>query len=168
MFFDYSKCAFTVNSTYKCFRKSNSGLSANRRHAALSLRLSGHSTFEFQNKKENAEAGDIVFIPPGIDYYIEEENVNLIAMHINLFGERDASIRIIHTKKPEVFAKLFERILEEWQEKREGYEYKCTSLLYSVFAELEKTEVLEVERDFELINSGVIYLRENFFRKDIL
>jgi len=167
MFFDYTKCAFTVNSIYKCYRKTNSGPSVNRRRTAIALRLSGHSTFEFQNKSESAGSGDIVFIPPGVDYYIEEANVSLIAIHLNLFGESDTSIRIVHTKKPEVFVKLFERILEEWNEKREGYEYRCTSHLYSVFAELEKTETMDVEREFELINNGVIYLRENFFRKDI-
>jgi len=167
MFYNFTNCAFTVNSAYKCFRKSNSGLSVNRRHTAISLRLSGRTTFEFQNKKERVGAGDIVFIPPGVDYYIDEENVELIALHLNLFGKTDTTIRIMHTKNPEIFIKLFERILEEWKEKREGYEYRCTSLLYSVFSELEKTEVLDTERDFELIKNGVIYLRENFFKQEI-
>ena len=167
MFFDYTKCAFTVNSIYKCYRKTNRGASTDRRHTAISLRLSGRTTFEFQNKKEHAAAGDIVFIPPGVDYYIDEENVELIALHLNLFGRKDTAIRVMHTKKPEIFIKLFERVLEEWQEKREGYEYRCTSLLYSVFAELEKTEVLDIEREFELIKNGVVYLRENFYRNDI-
>lgn len=167
MFFDYTKCAFTVNSIYKCYRKTNKVSNTDRRHTAISLRLSGDTTFEFQNKKEHAGAGDIVFIPPGVDYYIDEKDVELIALHLNLFGKSDTSIRVIHTKKPEIFIKLFERILQEWKEKREGYEYRCTSLLYSIFAELEKTEILDIERDFELIKTGVIYLRENFFRQDI-
>lgn len=162
MFYNSKNRGITVRNAYRSLRDTKVFFNSGRTHTALSFRLSGYSIFEFQNKRVTAEAGSIAFIPPGVDYTIYQGNDEVIGLHLNVYGENENTIQIISSQDPGLFAELFNRIYLEWSEKRDGYENRCNSLLYTIFAELEHAENRLLDSRFRLIREGVLCMRTEF------
>lgn len=162
MFYNNKNIGFSIRYVYKSKRGTQTCFCGGRKITALSLRLSGYSIFEFQNKRIKAEAGSLTYIPPGVDYTLQEGMDELIIIHLDAFGQNEDTIQIINTQDSVFYAELFNQIYLIWESKCEGYTNLCLSLLYTLFSELEKKELQFHSSSYPLIRDSVVYMRSNF------
>lgn len=135
-----------------------------RRRSAISFRISGCTKFSCGGKELSAQEGTVAYIPEGVDYKrISAEDEELIIIHLKSFGEEENCIQVFEPKYPVAFSDIFYRILDEWEQRKPGYEHRCTALLYQI---LEKLEIYEetcmLQGEQQIISKGLIYLNMHF------
>ena len=167
MFYNNKNLGFSIRYVYKSKRRTRTVFNSGRKITALSLRLSGYSIFEFQNKRMKAAAGSLTYIPPDVDYTLHEGMDELIIIHLNAFGQNEDTIQIINTQDSVLYAELFHQIYMIWESKCEGYANLCLSLLYKIFGELEKSETPHPCTHYDLIKDGVVWMRTHFQSPDV-
>lgn len=144
-------------------------------HYQLLYKLSGEAVITFDTKTVREKANDLRFTPNPANW----EYPPLYCAHVVEYGE---SINIgfvsdsplpkeIIVKKSNASANLknlFQKIHQQWHYKREGYYYKCMSLLYDIFAELMKAESTYLPMKlYQQILPAVEYIDDHFTEQHI-
>ncbi|MBR2466909.1 MAG: helix-turn-helix transcriptional regulator [Clostridia bacterium] len=73
---------------------------------------------------------------------------------------------VISAKDKEKLAPLFKRIFSVWVSKDAGYRFECISLLYKIFAELERSS-FGAKSHFEKIKPAIYMISERFLDRNI-
>lgn len=165
----YEGKAFCITNVFGIKRPGHMSVNKGRIHSALSFRISGQARFEYQNKTVQAGAGQIVYVPAGVDYKLTEKEEELIVLHLKVCGDPGSEIECYEPRDSPVVAKVFAEIRDTWQGRRPGCSYRCTALLYQIFAMIEDEKSREFYTDGEnrLIRDAVLYLRAHFTDPDI-
>lgn len=162
MFYSNRELAFYIKDVFKATRSVRVSTSENRKHTAMSFRLSGKAVFEYNGKTVTAEPGSIIYIPPGIDYKITEEEQTLIILHLATYND-DHEIEMVKPKNFNAYLELFEEMLKEAEQKRVGYKHRLSSMLSLILAklEIESNEKYSMP-EYHRIERGVDYMRANY------
>lgn len=137
-------------------------------HNELIFHFSGESTVNFSGKILNTAPATIRFLPKG---NASVYNVSRITTGecIDIFFDTDKPI------SPEAFVisadinrigTLFKKAFTLWVARDDGYYFECISLLYKIFAEIEKQTYLP-EKEFGKIKPAVDYINNNFMSENI-
>ena len=164
MFYNNHAIGFIIQNVLHIKRPSDVVYNKARARSAVSFRISGHTKFSCCGKELLASEGTVAYIPKGVDYKrVSSEDEELIIIHLKSFGEEERCIQVFDPKYPVAFSDIFYRILDEWEQRKPGYEHRCTSLLHQMFEKLEiyeETYMLQSEQ--QVLSKGLIYLNMHF------
>ncbi len=131
--------------------------------------LSGNSSVKFNGLTLLREKDTINFLPKGkTDEYIVDNHIKIEC--IDIFFDTDKPISdvafICKVQNNILIANLFKKIFSVWVAKNEGYYFECISLLYKIFAEMEKESYIP-EKQYKLIKPAIDFISENFLNEKI-
>lgn len=104
---------------------------AARPYHALALRLRGGASFSGGGQSANTNAGDVLYMPAGLAYTVSytEEN-EILVVHFD--SDLNAPMENFQLSNAQSCALLFQKLLNIWHTKTDGYYYAALS----VFGEL--------------------------------
>ncbi len=135
----------------------------------LIFHFSGTSTVQFNGKTLFCDTDTVRFLPKGEnrEYIVEREDYG---EYIDIFFDTDVPVSdeafCLKAENSVVTASLFKKIFSVWTSKTEGYYFECISLLYKIFAELQKKAYLS-GRQYNYIKPAVDYIEGHFLKECI-
>ncbi len=166
MFYQDPKSAFRILGVFYVERARREIFAHDRRHAALSYRITGSSVFEDAEGKKEARDGAVAYIPAGCDYHhVNREHERILILHLEQYGEADKTLQVL--SNAEAAEPLFCQLLSVWEAGGEGAYPRCMSILYSIFALLCERQSQKSAPPPNAIAAGVTALRENFRNHDL-
>ncbi len=135
----------------------------------LIFNLSGQNTVYFNGKALVAYPNTIRFLPDGpVTEYVVDREIKGSCIDIVFSADRVISEEAFITSPIDnsKIAALFKKAFSIWVAKNEGYHFECISLLYKIFAELQKESYLP-EKDYKKIEPAVSFINEHFISENI-
>lgn len=135
----------------------------------LIFHFSGKSTVRFNGKTLKCEKDVIRFLPKGEnnEYLVEREECGEC---IDIFFDTDLPISeeafVLNPHNNAAIETLFKKLFFLWVSKNEGYYFECISLLYKIFAEIQKQNYIP-EKQYQTIKPAIDYISENFLNTKI-
>ena len=135
----------------------------------LIYHFSGKSTVHFNGKLLDVGENTIRFLPKGEnkEYIVEEEELGEcidVCFDTNIPLSNEAFT--IKIRENTTIGSLFKKIFAIWVSKNDGYYFECISLLYKIFAELQKKNYIP-QNQYNLIKPAIEYIEENFLGRKI-
>lgn len=162
MFYNNPNCTYIIHDIFHVIRKNGTISYKARDFTGIAFRFSGIGKFVANGTVTDAVSGSITYIPEGTDFDIESNGEEIIFLHVKAIGEENENILSITPANPDTFASLFRKIYEEWQQRKTGYKNRCTSILYTIFEKLEKTNSEPSNNKTSLISKGLLYMNTHF------
>lgn len=166
MFYQNREGSLRVLGAFYVEREAREILERDRRHTALSYRVTGSSVFEDEEGKKEARDGAITYIPVGCDYrHSNSERERILILHLEAHGDSDKRIQVVQNAS---FAEpLFRNLLAAFESGEAAGYARCMSILYQLFALLCERQPAEGAPPPAAILAGVVALRENFRNPNI-
>ena len=139
------------------------------KHNELIYHINGKSTVHFNGKTFNTKENTIRFLPKGKnkEYNVEKWEFGEC---IDVFFDTDVPISneafVIDLVKNANIANLFRKLFTVWVSRSDGYYFECKSLLYKIFAEIQKLNYLPKEQ-YDTIKPAIKYIEKNFLNNKI-
>lgn len=135
----------------------------------LIFHLSGESTVFFNGKQLDVKKDTIRFLPQGeIHEYIVKRKER--GECIDIFFNTDIPVTneafVLKLNQSEKIKSLFKKIFSVWVAKGDGYYFECVSIIYKIFAELQKKNYIP-ESQFNSIKPAIDYIEKHFLDKKI-
>ena len=156
----YAEGTFSIRDVFWIKQKSCSSPATGRTHSALSVRLQGSALFRSQGREICVNPGDVIFIPAGVDYWIDHDEEELIILHLDA-SVQFSGIEVLTPQDTGSVLSLLKELFRLWKQQQPGYRNLCTAKLYELFALLQ-TQTQAPKGKFALIEPGVIYLNGHF------
>ena len=143
------------------------------KHSVVSNELiyhfDGKSTVYFNGKVLETEENTIRFLPKGeVREYIVDKHIR--GECIDIFFDTDIPLSdeafVIKITENTTIANLFKKLFAVWISKNDGYYFECISLLYKIFAEMQKKNYIP-QNQYDLIKPAIEYVEENFLANKI-
>lgn len=129
-------------------------------------KISGENYTHFNGKTLRTTPGCVYFLPKceSAVYYVERLTAGEC---IDIFFDTDIPLYheafMINVSADKKIHPLFERFLNTWLAKKEGYYYKCMGIFYEILSELQKaTSNYLPQNKYALIEKGVDYIHLHF------
>ena len=135
----------------------------------LIFNISGHSTVYFNGIRLENLPGNVRFLPKGPtkQYDVLRQNRGEC---IDIFFDTDKPVSneafVKSVSSNEKVGNLFKRIFALWVSKEKGYYFESISLLYRIFAELEK-ESSSPKKHADKIAPAIDFIHNEFLKRDI-
>ncbi len=135
----------------------------------LIYNLSGESTVFFNGKSLENTKDTIRFLPQGeISEYVVKRKER--GECIDICFDSDSPIAeeafILKLSQSEKIKSLFKKIFSVWVAKGDGYYLECVSIIYKIFAELQKKNYIP-ENQILAIKPAIDYIENHFLEKKI-
>ena len=135
----------------------------------LIFKLSGESTVFFNGKQLDVKKDTIRFLPQGeIHEYIVKRKEH--GECIDIFFNTDIPVTneafVLKLNQSEKIKSLFKKIFSVWVAKGDGYYFECVSIIYKIYAELQKKNYIP-ESQFNSIKPAIDYIEKHFLDKKI-
>lgn len=135
----------------------------------LIFHLSGESTVFFNGKQLDVQKDTVRFLPQGeIHEYIVKRKER--GECIDIFFNTDIPVTneafVLKLNQSEKIKSLFKKIFSVWVAKGDGYYFECVSIIYKIFAELQKKNYIP-ESQFNSIKPAIDYIEKHFLDKKI-
>lgn len=130
----------------------------------LIYHISGKMSIYFNGKTEMCDDNTLRFLPKGENrgYTVtREENGDCIDIFFDTDKPISSEMFTIKLNNGTAAAPIFKKIFSLWVAKCDGYYFECISLLYKVFAMLQKQTYLP-EKQYKKIKPAIDYINENF------
>ncbi|MBQ4050560.1 MAG: hypothetical protein IJD13_02945, partial [Oscillospiraceae bacterium] len=123
----------------------------------LVFNFSGTSTLYFDDQVVQLVPDQIRFMPKGENHLYElERKIHGDCIDIFFQTDRPVSEKLFlqMAAEPGMMAGLFRKAFSVWAAKNEGYVFECISILYRIFAEMQKQHYIPEEK-YSLIRPAV-------------
>lgn len=143
----------------------NGDLSSNE----LIFHFSGKSKVYFNGKVFDVEENTIRFLPKGDnkEYIVEKEELGEC---IDVFFDTNIPLSdeafLLKIRENATIRNLFKKLFAIWVSKNEGYYFECISLLYKIFAEIQKKKYIP-KNQYNAIKPAIEYIEDNFLNGKI-
>lgn len=130
----------------------------------LIYHFSGRATVTFNGKRLETAPDTVRFLPAGEvrEYVVERHEFGEC---VDIFFDSDVPVSdeafVIQVRQNEAIKQLFKKFFAVWVAKGEGYYFECVSLLYRIFAELQKKSYIP-EAQYLRIKPVVDYINDRF------
>lgn len=102
-----------------------------RYYDTLSIRFEGEATFKSETDTLTVGRGDLLYIPRRSRYSQQSNGETVIAFHFINYSQKPTSApERITFENVEEAETLFRDAYNAWNQKKPGYKYECTALLY--------------------------------------
>ena len=167
MFFTNTELSLELLGVFKLKRTATSQKSVSERnYDSLSIRLSGAGHFKTDTANLSVKRGDVLYIPKNAMYTQKTDGETIIAIHfINYTFDKNSKTRAISVSDIGKLEKIYTDMYDIWKEKKQGYRYKCTALLYELLYFLNVSECDRFEGDFltdRLTERAIDYIHRNY------
>ena len=151
------------------YSEKESSFSPNLKHNELIFHFSGQLTVYFDNRTYEAKVGTVRFLPKGSwkKYQVVRSESGEC---IDVFFETDAPVSAeafeVNMMQNEKIGGLFKKLFSVWVSKNDGYYFEAISLLYRIFAELQKSRYTP-KKHSEKIAPAISLMHTEFLKKEI-
>ncbi len=158
--FQYDDLLIEIIDVLYIERKKQRYIQPKRPFHVLSKRVDGSSDFFLANNSVNVSTDKLLYIPANTEYKRHSiGNETLVAIHFNILNRETSEPALIDIDTDEC-NKAFYEIYQIWCEKRIGYKYKCSSLLYdflskSVIEKSKSKEYYKLQKSIEYIHNNL-------------
>lgn len=135
----------------------------------LIYHFSGKSTVCFNGKTLDDGENAIRFLPKGecSEYIVDrKERGECIDICFDTDLPLSGEAFVIKLSDNTTIGNLFKKLFAVWVSKNDGYYFECISLLYKIFAEMQKQNYLP-QNQYNLIKPAIEYIEENFLLSKI-
>ncbi len=138
-------------------------------NSELIFHFSGQATVFFDKSVLKTSPNTIRFLPSGIvsKYEVERE---IIGECIDVFFDTDKPVSlnafVLDVNTKEHIGLLFKKLFSVWVSKEEGYYFESLSLLYKIFAEIQKSNYLPYEQYLK-IKPAIDEINNEFLNKSL-
>ncbi len=134
----------------------------------LIFKLSGKAEVEFSGEHMSEKAGSVRFLCAGEHdgrYIVDStEPGDCIDVYFMCREEMPSPCALADFPDSAPLRSLFIKLQKTWVLRSEGYYNECMSLLYAIFAQLEKEEARYLPgKSYEKIRPGIEYIEKNCF-----
>lgn len=140
------------------------------------FRISGCSNFFFHKsngeflEKITVSAGELIYIPPNIDYHQTTEGEEIIAIHVAIQNSTSKDYSKIKFEDLKNIKKLFFSLHECWASRKNGYYYETLSIFYKIFSLIQKQKsetFLNLSKNEQKLLPAVKYIKTNYSNPNI-
>lgn len=141
----------------------------NLNHNELIYHINGKSTVHFNGEIFETKENTIRFLPKGEnkEYLVEKQERGEC---IDVFFDTDFPVSdkafVIDLAENKNIENLFRKLFTVWVSRYDGYNFECKSLLYKIFAEIQKLNYFPKEQ-YNTIKPAINYIEENFLDNKI-
>ncbi len=161
MFFEKEILSFNILDVIELKQKNINMLNCGRNFNALSFRFHSDTVLKTKANEYNMKDGYVSYVPARLDYSRISKSDDLIAIHFDTTNYTTNAIEFFIPKQTEALAQLFRSILDCWNKKETGYKYRCSAILYEIFAECYSQNFFEKKSESK-IRSSTEYIQKNF------
>lgn len=149
------------------FSKSNT----QRGYDSISMRLRGRANFKTEKETFSVKKGDLFYIPKNAQYTQKTSGETIIAIHfINYTYRKSNIIEKLTIENSDYAEELMRTMYDVWKEKKQGYRYKCNSLLYELLyfvnMQVQDKRINNLGHDSR-IKDTINYIHSNFRTEQI-
>lgn len=172
MFFSENELYLELLGIFKISRRQYSGNACPyRNYDSISIRLSGSGQFKTDSRTLSVKRGDIIYLPHTLQYSQSTNGETIIAIHFINYSHRPGNdIEIVSPENYDYFEQTIMTMYNEWKEKKQGYKYKCTSLLYALLynlnCQLFDNTIYSINHDNQ-IKTAIKYIHSHFRSESI-
>ena len=151
-----------------CFVAPGSGtpIHKDRPNHGLAMHMGGEKYYAFSNgKKLLVRQGDIIYLPKGADYVVESVMYGSVyAINFDLSETVDFSPFVMKVKNFGTFYESFKQAETAWRTKKQGFEMKCKSILYTIILDMikEYSHGYVPTKTEEIIAPAVTYIHSEY------
>ena len=135
----------------------------------LIFHISGHALVYFDDVTLDTKPNTVRFLPKG-----ESKRYDVVRQSygdcIDVFFQTDRPISpcafVVDVARNEKIGILFKKLFATWVAKNDGYYFESISLLYKIFAELQKTTYIPESR-FKFLKPALDIIQRDFLQADI-
>ncbi len=160
MFFDHT-VTFRITDVLELKRRETAHRTSARDIHVIGYRLSGSGELFCNGETFSVANGDILSIPPNIDYSQRTTGEHVIAIHLEIFGEKEDTMSVFTHPDPIEADRFFLNILQIWAERADGYRYRAMAALAEFLAEIQHLHVKKTATPSKIADS-IRYIKQNF------
>jgi YesN/AraC family two-component response regulator len=134
LFFENESISFHLLDVIVLKQNNVNMYNSKRNFNTLSFRLKADTILKSKTDTFHMCDGCVAFVPSNLDYYRVSKTDELIAIHFEAVNCDAGHIEFFEPKNPEAFRQLFTSILECWNRKEVGYQYKCAATFNEILA----------------------------------
>ncbi|MBQ7898196.1 MAG: helix-turn-helix transcriptional regulator [Clostridia bacterium] len=161
MFFEKEILSFHILDILELEQNNISTLNTGRNFNALSFRFCADAVLKTETNEYHMKDNFVSYVPARLDYSRVAKIDELIVVHFDTVNYHTNEIECFESQNPDTLAKLFRKILDCWNKKELGYKYKCSAILYEIFAECYAENYVSNIRNSKIQNS-VEYIFANY------
>ncbi|MBR3714957.1 MAG: helix-turn-helix transcriptional regulator [Clostridia bacterium] len=161
MFFEKELILFNILDVIELDQKDVNMFNCGRNFNAISFRLESDAVLKTQTDEYHMGDHFVSYVPARLDYSRSASIDKLIAIHFETTDYTTKSIEYFIPKDHEILTRLFLRILDCWNKKECGYKYRCSAILYEIFAECYSQNFTNAVTKSK-ISSSVDYILKNY------
>lgn len=107
--------------------------SHSRNYDIISIRLSGNSSFKTGKEEFSLMAGDVLYIPPNVEYTQRSDSESIVAIHfINHSSQPTKDVRLIRHEKIDDILSLAIKTHDAWSKYSDVNRYACDVAFYEL------------------------------------
>lgn len=172
MFFQEEDMNIELIGVFKLKReKGMHNSTSDRYYESLSMRISGGGVFSSKNKQYSVGQKEILYLPQSTSYSQSTKGETIIAIHfMNNSGVSNNSLEIITLDNYKEIQTLLQQMYSIWNEKKPGYRYECTSMLYHVLYLIKQqthNDMLQYADANQRINAALDYIHQHYKKEQI-
>lgn len=136
----------------------------NLRSHELIYHFNGISTVYFNGKELSTKPDTIRFLPKGENreyVVVKKERGECIDICFDTNVPISEEAFVINVSNSKYIGNLFKKLFATWVAKNDGYYFECISLLYKIFAEMQKQNYIP-KKQYDYIKPAIEYIEENF------
>ena len=166
MFFEKDMLSFHILDVIKLEQQSINMFNSGRNFSALSFRFHADTLLKTKTDEYHLTDNVITYVSTRLDYQRISKADEMIAIHFDTINYQSKQIEFFYPKNPELLATLFREIYDQWMKKEIGYQYRCASILYEIFAECYVQNFVSKPQSSKIQNS-VDYILANYKNSDL-
>ena len=166
MFFEKDLLSFNILDVLELKQQNVNIFNTGRNFNALSFRIRSDAVLMTKTKKYSMKDHCVSYFPARLDYSRAATVDEMIVVHFDTINYNTKNIEYFIPDDPAVLAELFRAIFDVWNKKELGYKYKCSAILYEIFAECYTQNYIPKSQNSKIHNS-VEYLLKNYKKNDL-
>jgi AraC-like DNA-binding protein len=166
MFFENDLLSFNIVDVLRLTQENVNIFNSGRNFDAISFRFRSDAVIISKNERYSMKDNCVAFVPARLDYTRVATVDEMIVIHLNTINYSTKNVEYFIPSDPEALSKLFKNILEMWNKKEIGYKYKCSAILYEIFAECYSQHCVSKPHPLKIHNS-IEYLLKNYKKRDL-
>lgn len=153
MFFEKEMLSFNLLDVFEINQTNVNIFNSGRNFNALSFRFRSDAVLKTETNEYVMKDNSVAYFPARVDYSRTATVDELIVVHFDTTNYVARNIEFFDPKEPDSLSRLFCEILNVWNKKEVGYKYRCSALLYEIFAECYEQNFVPKAQDSKIWQS---------------
>ncbi len=166
VFFEKELLSFNILDVLELKQQDVNMFNSGRNFNALSFRFRSDAVLMTKTERHSMKDNYVSYFPARLDYTRVATVDEMIVVHFDTTNYHTHCIEFFEAKYPERLLSFFREILDCWNKKEIGYRYKCSAILYEIFAECYLQNYKQTVQNLKIGNS-IEYILKNYKNSDL-